>query len=170
MRSVGDVPESRTNLGPKGESSVVILPAQDWCGTAEVMSSNVSVVQRLSRPYRAQFCSRPWNPAMNHWAILIRSLRDRTRVDSCPWCPRFLLNANPGECTRPYHTTPRRGGHLSSGFASTAQEQWHARSPNSTARPPVQWRGRSQERGVEDLTYATDFNLSQAGLHPFAIP
>ncbi len=46
-------------------------------GTTEVMSSIVSVVQRLSRPYRTQFCSPTRNPAMNRWAILIGPLRDR---------------------------------------------------------------------------------------------
>ena len=44
--SVDDVPESRTNLSPKRESLVVIPPGQDWCGTAEVMSSVVYLAQR----------------------------------------------------------------------------------------------------------------------------
>ena len=125
--SVDDVRESRTNFGPKRESSVVIPPDQDWCGTAEVMSSNVSAVQRLSRPpRRTEFCCRPRNPAMNRWAILIRSLRDRMRMDSCPWCLRFHFNANMGEHTRPCHTPrapPRR-----------ARQQRHTPSPNSPTR------------------------------------
>ncbi len=48
-------------------------------GTTEVMSLDAFVVQRLSRPYGTPFYPRPRSPAMNRWAILIRSLRDRMR-------------------------------------------------------------------------------------------
>ncbi len=74
-------------------------------GTTEVMSLDAFAVQRLSRPYGTPFCPRPRNPAMNRWAILIRSLRDRMGKESCPWCPRLHCNANTGERTRPCHTT-----------------------------------------------------------------
>ena len=84
-----------------GASAMSPSPA----GTTEVMSLDVLVVQPLSRPYGTPFCPRPRNPAMNRWAILIRSLRDRMRMDSRPRRSRFHCNANTGERTRPCHTT-----------------------------------------------------------------
>ena len=69
-------------------------------GTTEVMSSIVSVVQRLSRPYRTQFCFRARNPAINRWAILIQSLRDWMGRDSCPWSSGLHLKANTDELCR----------------------------------------------------------------------